>query len=530
MWKKLGTKKGIAWTTVGAVAIAGFGAGYSFGAFDGLAAAEGEPGSPEDIAVSADAYTSSTLPDRNAGSLNRLLTGGGDETGVTVTYLRFALTQTQAAGGLVLRLPVAEVVDNELVEISLISAAWSESTITDAEAPPLGPVLDTTRATAQSAELEFDVPAGALRAGDVAFAVTTPAARSTLAFYSRESGVDSAVLSPVRTESRLDAPLPRQPESRGACPVGAKLVPDCGSLLGVAPGAHSKDSKIQALRDFEANTGRDQHIYHSYHRGEELFPTREEIEVASDPRVPRVLFTNWKPRGASWAEIAAGDPATDAYLDRLAQHITSNFGDRPFFFTVHHEPEDDVRADPDSGYTAADYAAMFGHVIKRLKDNGVTNLVSVMVYMAYLKWTQQDWHADLYPGDDVVDWVAWDTYGYSDPGYGHGDFADIVNREGGSGQNWPGFYRWAAENFPGKPFMIAEWGVWYSSRNPDHQAKVFNQAIDQLAHFPRLKAVVYFDSASAEGRDSRVDATPRSLNAYRNLTDSRNFSVDLRLD
>lgn len=526
MWKRLGTKKGIAWTTVGAVAVAGFGAGYAFGAFDGLAVAVGDDAAG-DIPVAADAYTTSARSDHNAGTTARLLTGGAAETGVTVTYLRFALTQEQAAGGLVLRLPVAEMVENELVEIAMVSPVWSESTITAAESPPMGPVLDSSRATAAATELEFTVPAGSLRAGDVAFAVTTPAAKTNLSFHSRESGVDTPALRPVRSESKADSPLPRQPERGGACPVGAKLVPYCGALLGVAPGAHTKDSKTQALAEFEQRTGRNQHIYHSYHRGTELFPTEEEIAVATDAAVPRVLFLNWKPRDASWAEIAAGDPRIDSYLDRLSRHITANFGDRPFFFTVHHEPEDDVRADPDSGYTALDYAAMFAHVIKRLKANGVSNLVSVMVYMAYLKWTQQEWHSQLYPGDEVVDWVAWDTYGYSDPGYGHGDFADIVNREGTQGQNWPGFYRWAAQSFPGKPLMVAEWGVWYSSRNPDHQAEVFTAAIDQLAHFPRLKAVVYFDSASAEGRDSRVNASPKALDAYRRFTDSRTFSVNL---
>ncbi|ADD40661.1 glycoside hydrolase family 26 protein [Stackebrandtia nassauensis] len=529
MWKKLCTKKGIAWTTVGAVAVAGFGAGYVFGAFDGLAAAEGEPNGGNDIAVSADAYTSSAKPDHNAGSVTRLLTGGGDATGVTVTYLRFALTEAQAAGGLVLRLPVAETVDNELVEVAHVSPVWSESDITAAESPPMGSVLDTTRASTQASQLEFNLPAGSLRAGDVAFAVTTPAAKATLSFHSRESGVDAARLSPVRAESVADEPLPRQPEKGGSCPVGAKLVPYCGALLGVAPGAHTDGSKTAALRNFEDNTGRGQHIYHSYHRGDVMFPTREEIAVATEADNPRVLFLNWKPRGASWAEIAAGDPATDAYLERLAAHITTYYGDKPFFFTVHHEPEDDVRADPESGYTAPDYAAMFGHVVNKLRAEGVSNMVSVMVYMAYLKWTQQDWHDELYPGDSVVDWVAWDTYGYSDPGYGHGDFADIVNREGTQGQNWPGFYRWAAETFPGKPLMVAEWGVWYSSRNPDHQAEVFAGAADQLAHFPRLKAVVYFESASAEGRDSRVDVSPKALDAYRRFTDSRAFSVDLGL-
>ncbi|MGH8877073.1 MAG: DUF7594 domain-containing protein [Stackebrandtia sp.] len=526
MWKNLCTKKGIAWTTVGAVAVAGFGAGYAFGAFDGLAAAKTQQAAAGDIGVSADAYTSSAKPDTNTGAQTELHSGGSDN-GVTVTYLRFGLTDAQAASGLALRLPVVEVVDNELVEIVLVSPRWTENRITAAEAPPLGTVVDTQRTSAGSAFVEFNVPAGALRSGEVSFAVTSPSTSATLRFHARESGVDAARLRPVPAESVAKEPLAQPVESSGVCPVGPALVPACGALLGVAPGAHQSGSKTEALRSFEKRTGRSQHIYHSYHRGNVLFPTREEIEVATEKDNPRVLFLSWKPKGVSWAQIAAGDKGTDAYLDQLAGYIKANFGDRPFFFTVHHEPEDDVRDDPDSGYTASDYAAMFAHVINRLKTKGASNLVSVMVYMAYLKWTQQEWHSELYPGDEAVDWVAWDTYGYSDPGYGHGDFADIVNRQGKENRNWPGFYRWAAETFPAKPLMVAEWGVWYSGRNPGHQADVFRSADAQIAQFPRLKALVYFESASAEGRDSRVDVSLGGLDAYRRFGDSRTFSVNL---
>ena len=28
----------------------------------------------------------------------------------------------------------------------------------------------------------------------------------------------------------------------------------------------------------------------------------------------------------------------------------------------------------------------------------------------------------------MVDWIGFDTYSYSEPGYGHGDFAELLNR------------------------------------------------------------------------------------------------------
>jgi hypothetical protein len=197
----------------------------------------------------------------------------------------------------------------------------------------------------------------------------------------------------------------------------------------LCPAARTNQDRSVALREFEQRTGRSQAVYHAYHRGAELFPTPEEVAIAHDPVHPRLLFLNWKPIGVNWARIARGDQRTDAYLDRLARHIKGSFTE-PFFFTVHHEPSNDVRPRRGSGRTAADYAAMYHYVIARLRADGVTNLVSTMVYLAYPRQATHPWFADLYPGDDVVDWVAWDVYAYSRPGkYGYGDLVEMMNRD-----------------------------------------------------------------------------------------------------
>jgi hypothetical protein len=315
----------------------------------------------------------------------------------------------------------------------------------------------------------------------------------------------------------------------GACAVGDKLVPTCGVLWGVAPGAHTEARGAAALRDFERKTGRTQSIFHAYHRGTHgVFPTPQEITLAREPSHPRILFLNWKPATASWAKIAHGDRATDAYLDRLASHIRTNFPER-FFFTIHHEPEDDVREKSGSGYTARDYAAMFRHVVQRLRAHGVHNLVTVVVHMAYVPLTSRPWFPAMYPGDDVVDWIGFDTYAYSEPGYGHGDFAELMNRRSASRSSWPGFYNWASRRYPGKPLMVAEWGVWHSRKNPDHKADFYRSVGEQIRWFPRLKALVHFDTpANQKGWDSRVDSTSDGLAAYRRLGNLPIFRVAVR--
>lgn len=310
------------------------------------------------------------------------------------------------------------------------------------------------------------------------------------------------------------------------CVAGQLLVPSCGALWGVAPGAHTSQDRVEALADFEKLADKPQLIYHAYHRGAQLFPTKPQIALARDPANPRVLFLNWKPQGATWRAIANGHRDTDIFLDRLSEHIKANFPEQ-FFFTVHHEPENDVDPNAGSGITAKDYAAMFRYVVKRLRANGVTNFVSTMCYMAYVPWNTSPWFGHLYPGDDVVDWVAWDIYAHSVPGYGFGDFAEMMNRRSSGKPSWPGFYNWAARTFPDKPLMVAEWGVWYSDKNPAHQQAFFESARLQLELFPRVKAYVYFETPDAEGKDSRVHHTKTGLRSFQQFSGHPAFDVKL---
>jgi hypothetical protein len=153
--------------------------------------------------------------------------------------------------------------------------------------------------------------------------------------------------------------------------------------------------------------------------------------------------------------VATGDQ--DARIDGLAAHVRAAFGE-PFFLAIHHEPEDDVDDRPDSGMAAADYAAMFAHTVRRLRTDGVTNAVTVMAYMGSEKWPGRSWWPRLYPGDDVTDWIALDSYLRARPGYHYGDFTDLLQRTADPRQ-WPGYYTWATTAHPDKPFMLAEWGV-----------------------------------------------------------------------
>lgn len=316
--------------------------------------------------------------------------------------------------------------------------------------------------------------------------------------------------------------------ARTGCELGAKLVPSCGVLWGVAPAALTMMNRQVALRKFEAATGRTQAIYHAYHLGiGQLFPTPPEIAIAHEPGHRRLLLINWRPDVATWASIAHGNKAVDAFIDREAAYLKTNFSE-PFYLAIQHEPENDVRPKPGSGFTAADYRAMFRHVANRLRARGAVNIITVMIFMSYPPYNVMPWWSQLYPGNDVVDWVGFDAYAYSDPGWGYGDFAEMINRTTTMAKGWPGMYNWVTKHYPGKPLMIGEWGVFRSRKNPGHQAAFLASVAAEIGRYPQLKAMCYFDTPDAgRGRDDRVEATAATLAQYRWLGLQPMFQVSL---
>jgi hypothetical protein len=329
----------------------------------------------------------------------------------------------------------------------------------------------------------------------------------------------SGLLAATMACQQPDGKRPAQPPEAttvsvdSTCGIQAKLVPSCGAWWGVAANPLDGETWPEALDDYERQIGRTVNIAHFYHRAGELFPTRQEIALADEPGKERLLLINYKPEGGhSWNEVSKG--ATNAELDRLAAHIRRTF-DRPFFFVVHHEPENDVDPAEGSGYTATDYRAMYRHVITRLERRGVSNIVRVMNYTGHPQWGVRQWYPELYPGDDVVDWIAYDPYIFGTGQY-WGGVADLVDRRFDTHPEWPGFYTWATRFAPERPLMLAEWGVAEKDGSPQAKAELFTELGRRAARWPQVKAFVYWNSGQYRSVGmTRVDTSTQALNAYR---------------
>jgi hypothetical protein len=298
------------------------------------------------------------------------------------------------------------------------------------------------------------------------------------------------------------------------CAVSATLVPSCGVWWGATANPLDGESWDTALGNLEAQLGRPLDIAHYYRASPGLFPTREQASRAREPGKNRILLINWKPEmGRTWAQVAAGDAVVDKAIDDQAAYLEKNFTEK-FFLAIHHEPEDEIKPAAGSGYTAKDYAAMNRYVVKRLRAGGVTNAVTVMNYTGTPHWGAQPWFGDLYPGDDVVDWIAEDPYLF---GEWAGFFGTAVDRRDPAQPHWPGFYSWATREHPGKPIMLAEWGV-DARLGARHTTALLRSVPAQLARFPAIKALVYWNAADLHPVGvTRIDSSQRALQAYREI-------------
>ncbi|MFC4065935.1 CBM96 family carbohydrate-binding protein [Actinoplanes subglobosus] len=472
-----------------------------------------------------DAYVSSTRTGTNFGTAEKLVVGtAAGET--RTSYLTFR-TGTFPAGATITGARLIVPFDGRPVAAALtahpVSGAWSEATITGGNRPAAGSTaVGSTVPQVTDTTATIDLTKTVTGAGTYSFELRSASATAVTRIHSAESG-DQKTAGPRLVVTYL----PPTAGTSGGCTTGALLIPSCGVLWGAAAGGFTSTPRDTALKQWETLTGRTATIFHAYHKGDEKFPTKSEIAMTRDPQRPRVLLLNWKVAyGSTWAKVAAGEK--NARIDAWADHVKAEYGTQKFFLALHHEPENDVQAAASSGMTAKDYAAMYRHVIQRLRAKGVTNVVNVLAYMGNEKWLAQSWWKDLYPGDDVVDWIGLDSYVSVEPGYYHfGGFGDLLDRKPTGGGT--GFYDWSVKNHPTKPIMVAEWGMYHRVAKVTSKAAAFRTVLPELRKRPQIKAVVYFDTAKDDqgDRNIAVDTTTDGLAAFRAVAADPMFNVRL---
>jgi hypothetical protein len=302
------------------------------------------------------------------------------------------------------------------------------------------------------------------------------------------------------------------------CTVSAKLVPSCGLWWGVSPGMWH--DRAAGTRAFERQMGARVDVYKSYHFNTDRFPTPGERAIAREPGHHRLLNLDYVPDGSySWAQVAAGKD--DGQIVAEARYLKRTFKHR-LFIGIHHEPEDEVVEAPGSGYQASDFAAMFRHVVRVFRAQGVHNVVWVFNIMGDQGADSESWFPRLYPGNRFVDWIGADIYGCVSPKLCHSFAKSTMNQRFSRHATWPGFYRWSIRHHPHKPIMLSEWAAFANVPEAD-RVSYLRTLREQLHLFPRLKALVYWDSNQSRRGDPHLEAGSLASDVVARLAQSWRF-------
>lgn len=290
------------------------------------------------------------------------------------------------------------------------------------------------------------------------------------------------------------------------CEISAKMVHSCRVLLGAYaagyPGVPNNFEAQHLAHGRRNNTRLD--LVHGYAPAGRLpFDDRYTRAVARNHPHRRVVH-NWTPV-AAWRD--ADRPAAWEHF-RLAARLVRGLS-RACAIMVHPEPE---KAVTEAG-TPKEYRRMWATVRDIFAEEGVERVTWGIAYSNDPQWDEVV--PDLYPGDDLVDWVWCHAYG----SVARPDLAENINH----------FLHVAARHGigAGKPFGIAEWGA--RDMPSDLAIDYFGQAHEFLdaPEAETLKAWMIFDALRQGdlrvGFDAKGHPAPEQAAAYRRFTQHHRF-------
>ncbi|WP_432571745.1 CBM96 family carbohydrate-binding protein [Kineococcus sp. SYSU DK005] len=208
-------------------------------------------------------------------------------------------------------------------------------------------------------------------------------------------------------------------------------------------------------------------------------------------------------------QISSGalDPAIDAQAARIkASGIRFVLDLMPEVDTVTEKMDDTTPVAAYGGLTLRDwwettYPAAFRHWVDRLKAQGVTGVTFAVDYAGFR--SDDTVYTRTYPGDAYVSWIAWDPY-------------DFRCTKGGVKPTWSTFYTKLENGLLGtgaktKSYGLFETGVGPGTAGSACRVAWINGMAEAAAALPKIKAVLYFNRASA---DYNLDSDPAVRSAW----------------
>ncbi|MDN5778341.1 MAG: hypothetical protein L0H96_15685 [Humibacillus sp.] len=305
------------------------------------------------------------------------------------------------------------------------------------------------------------------------------------------------------TRAASSSAAPTTPaKSTSSCTVSDKGVPTCGVLWGVA----TRPPTAAGVKAVEAKMGRPFDFVYRYHDLNDTIPDKSERAQVAGGQLLHVSiaardFSHPDRSQIGWADVAAG--TYDEDLRKQAEGIASL--KVPVFVTFEQEASQKgkvaVLGSPET------FVKAWKHVHDLYQKAGVTNAVWVWVMTGSAD--NLDNAAQMWPGNDYVDWISWNVYNQSGCKGGRISEDKYVSFE----DKMRIFYDFIETRGPSigmdpaKPKMISETG---SARYPDNlklTADWYAAIPSVLQRYPTIKAVSLWDSING-GCDYRFDQVP----------------------
>jgi hypothetical protein len=289
--------------------------------------------------------------------------------------------------------------------------------------------------------------------------------------------------SPLHQKSTPIAPPP---------PVGAATavpLPPSGAYVGawVKPEKQTELGRINAVKDFEQDAGRQLDVVHDYHTWDDFFPSEFDTYFARRPDTTLLL---------SWAGADTKDTADGKYdglirlrardLKALKAPILLQYRwemDRPNLQSVVHSGEDYIEA--------------WKRIRSIFHEEGAENVD--WVWCPTAEGFDDDRAQQFYPGDDQVDWLCADAY--------------AVTPDEPLADGLKSFLGWARGH--DKPIMIGEFGT--QAGGAGQRARWLADVGRLVQRTPQIKAFLYFDSnvdRDGRKRDWSLQSHGEDVQAY----------------
>ena len=172
--------------------------------------------------------------------------------------------------------------------------------------------------------------------------------------------------------------------------------------------------------------------------------------------------------------------------------------DRAIWWTYFHEPEDDIA---NASFTAAAYRTAWQRIWRISRESGVAhdNVKAALVLMDYTvdATSKRNWR-DYYPGDQFVDVISWDVYGFHEEDAATDNDESMAQHQ----QRRPSL---AVTRAAGKAYAISELG--YNTAGP---RPAWLRDTARWAQSNGAMWVAYFDSTGTLGDHRLLDAASQA--------------------